>query len=73
MAQHGATRTARLTGRFPQLLSNSAAPLYFPKNEFSIKEGFRILSAYHLKDDMKIWIITELPAPQPPILLPEEH
>ena len=29
------------------------------ENELSLLEGFRILSAYHLKDGTKIYIITE--------------
>ena len=29
------------------------------ENELSVEQGFRILSAYKLDDDTKIWIITE--------------
>ena len=28
------------------------------ENELSVKEGFRILSAYSLETDVKVWIIT---------------
>ena len=43
------------------------------ENEFSLKEGFRILSAYRLKDGTKIWIITEADRSSTTILLPEEY
>ena len=43
------------------------------ENEFSLREGFRILSAYHLKDETKIWIITEADRSSTTILLPEEY
>jgi hypothetical protein len=43
------------------------------ENELSVKEGFRILSAYHLKDGTKIWIITEADRSATTILLPEEY
>ena len=29
------------------------------ENEFSVQNGFRILSAYRTRNDVKIWIITE--------------
>lgn len=29
------------------------------ENELSVKEGFRILSAYELDTGMKVWVITE--------------
>ncbi len=29
------------------------------ENELSVKEGFRILSAYKTDRDVKIWVITE--------------
>ena len=43
------------------------------ENELSVKEGFRILSAYHLKDGTKIWIITEADRSSTTILLPEDY
>lgn len=43
------------------------------ENELSVKEGFRILSAYHLKDGTKIWIITEADRSSTTVLLPEEY
>jgi hypothetical protein len=43
------------------------------ENERSVMQGFRILSAYRLKDDTKIWIITEADRSSTCILLPEEY
>ena len=48
------------------------------ENERSVKEGFRILSAYPLSDQTKIWIITEAEGDDgnrqaTTILLPEEY
>ena len=43
------------------------------ENEFSVQEGFRILSAYHLRDGTKIWIITEADRSSTTILLPSEY
>ena len=43
------------------------------ENEFSVKKGFRILSAYKTKLSEKIWIITELDRSSTTILLPEEY
>jgi hypothetical protein len=36
-------------------------------------EGARILSAYHLKDGTKIWLITEWDRSRTTILLPDEY
>jgi hypothetical protein len=43
------------------------------ENEFSVEHGFRILSAYRLADDTRIWIITEADRSVTTILLPEEY
>ena len=43
------------------------------ENELSLKESFRLLSAYHLPDGCKIWIITEADRSATTILLPEEY
>jgi hypothetical protein len=44
------------------------------ENEFSLKEGFRLLSAYKLPDTgAKIWIITEADRSITTLLLPEEY
>ena len=44
------------------------------ENELSLKEGFRLLSAYTLpKTGEKIWIITEADRSVTTLLLPEEY
>lgn len=43
------------------------------ENEFSLEHGFRILSAYRLSDQTRIWIITEADRSVTTILLPEEY
>ncbi len=43
------------------------------ENELSLKEGFRILSAYTLSTEVKIWVITEADRSSTTILLPEEY
>lgn len=42
-------------------------------NAEALKEGTRLLSAYHLNDDTKIWIITEWDRSATTVLLPEEY
>lgn len=43
------------------------------ENDFSVKEGFRILSAYKTSKGEKIWIITEADRSSTCLLLPEEY
>ena len=43
------------------------------ENDFSVKEGFRILSAYETAKRVKIWIITEADRSSSTILLPSEY
>lgn len=43
------------------------------ENELSLKEGFRILSAYKLDSDVKIWVITEADRSSSCLILPEEY
>lgn len=43
------------------------------ENELSVKEGFRILSAYELATGVKLWVITEWDRSVTTILLPEEY
>jgi hypothetical protein len=61
LAQHA-------TGAWGELDDNDKA-----ENEFSVEHGFRILSAYWLADDTRIWIITEADRSVTTILLPEEY
>ena len=43
------------------------------ENELSIREGFRILSAYHTSNGTKIWVISEASREYTTILLPSEY
>ena len=43
------------------------------ENEFSVENGFRILSAYTLSTGVKIWIITESDRSATTFLLPSEY
>ena len=57
-----------IAGDWGQVCAADAA-----ENELSVKEGFRILSAYTLNSGTKIWIITEADRASTCILLPEEY
>jgi hypothetical protein len=43
------------------------------ENVLSLKEGFRLLSAYRYTDETKIWIITEADRSVTPALFPDEY
>ena len=43
------------------------------ENELSLKEGFRLLSAYQTGKGQKLWIITEADRSATTILLPSEY
>ena len=43
------------------------------ENELSLREGFRLLSAYRLKSCERLWIITEADRSVTTLLLPEEY
>ena len=43
------------------------------ENDFSVKEGFRILSAYKTSKGEKLWIITEADRSSTTLLLPSEY
>ena len=43
------------------------------ENEVSLKEGFRLLSAYKDRNGTKFWIITEADRSATTLLLPEEY
>ena len=43
------------------------------ENEFSVDKELRIFSAYHLKDETRIWIITEADRSATTVLLPSEY
>ncbi|QDU05950.1 hypothetical protein V6x_56940 [Gimesia chilikensis] len=42
-------------------------------NELALKNGDRILSVYYLKDNTKIWIISEMDRSTTTLLLPSEY
>lgn len=43
------------------------------ENELSLREGFRLLSAYRLQDGTRLWVITEADRSSTTLLLPEEY
>ena len=43
------------------------------ENELSLKEGFRLLSAYQASNGTKFWVITEADRSATTVLLPEEY
>lgn len=43
------------------------------ENELSLREGFRLLSAYHTKLGERLWIITEADRSATTLLLPTEY
>jgi hypothetical protein len=43
------------------------------ENEFSLRESFRVLSAYETAKGEKLWIITEADRSSTTILLPSEY
>ena len=43
------------------------------ENELSLKEGFRLLSAYETEGMPRIWIITEADRSATTVLFPEEY
>jgi hypothetical protein len=58
-----------LTGDWGELSDTDKA-----ENELSVREGFRILSAYTLSSDgTKFWIITEADRSVTTFLLPDEY
>jgi len=43
------------------------------ENDYSLENGFRLLSSYRTKADDKLWIITEADRSATTLLLPEEY
>jgi hypothetical protein len=48
-------------------------PEDWAENDLSVREGFRVLSAYTLKTGVKIWVITEADRSVTTVLLPEDY
>jgi len=51
----------------------SLPPEDVEENEFSLKQGLRLFSAYNLTDGTRIWLITEADRSATTILLPREY
>ena len=49
------------------------SPEDIAENHLSLREGFRILSAYRLSDGTRIWIVTEADRSSTTLLLPDEY
>ena len=43
------------------------------RNEFALQNGLSLLSAYRLRDNTKVWVITESDRSSTTVLLPEEY
>lgn len=43
------------------------------ENEFSLQNGFRVMSAYRTRKDVKLWVITEADRSVTTLLLPDEY
>ena len=43
------------------------------ENEFSVENGYRILSSYTSSNGIKFWVITEADRSATTVLLPEEY
>ena len=57
-----------VTGDWGEVCEEDAA-----ENELSVRQGFRILSAYRLCTGVKIWVITEADRSTTTLLLPSEY
>jgi hypothetical protein len=57
-----------MSGDFGELSDEDAS-----ENELSLREGFRVLSAYRTATGQKLWIITEADRSSTTILLPSEY
>ncbi len=49
------------------------SPEDIAENELSLREGFRLLSAYRLRGEEKVWVITEADRSSTTLLLPSEY
>lgn len=57
-----------MSGDFGELADDDVS-----ENELSLREGFRVLSAYRTAKGEKLWIITEADRSSTTILLPAEY
>jgi hypothetical protein len=81
VATQGAAAALQQAGEHPFLYLQRHAhgdwgeldPEDVAENEFSLINGLRLLSAYTLKDDTRIWIITEADRSATTLLLPSDY
>lgn len=64
----GANLSRHVTGDWGDLDRADAA-----ENALSVREGFRLLSAYALPDGTRLWVITEPDRCATTLLLPDEY
>ncbi len=77
----GATAAVAATGErpFPSLARHQrgdwaeVSPEDATENDFSVTHGFRILSAYALRDGTRIWGLTEADCSATTMLLPDDY
>jgi hypothetical protein len=77
----GAVAALEQAGQTPeQLLARhsfgdwgEADPDDWMKNDDALQNGLRLLSCYRLRDNTKVWVITEWDRSSTTILLPEEY
>jgi hypothetical protein len=60
-------------GRHIQADWGDVTPANRDENNFSLREGFRILSVYHSANGEKFWIITEADRTATTLLLPSDY
>ena len=68
-----AADVAKALSRHAQGDWGEVCPADWQENELSMKEGFRLLSAYRDSRDTRFWIITEADRSATTILLPEDY
>jgi hypothetical protein len=81
LATPGALEALKAAGQRPEEFLNrhivgdwgEVPPEDARENELSVRQGFRILSAYTLTTGVKMWIITEADRSATTLLLPEEY
>jgi hypothetical protein len=73
MSQLVAADVAKALGRHAQGDWGEVCPADRQENELSLKEGFRVLSAYRDSQGTRFWIITEADRSATTVMLPEDY
>jgi len=81
LATHGALTALAAAGRTPEEFLarhqvgdwGDLTPADIQENELALQQGYRLLSAYRLGNDVRIWLITEWDRSATTLLLPEEY